>query len=46
MLTDEDIEEMNKQLDAESKEEPDEEESEPETAPQKFELKPVAGDKE
>jgi len=43
-LSDEDIEQMKKDIDGEQAEEPEEEEPEQEAPAQKFELKPVAGD--
>lgn len=48
-LSDEDIEDMNKDMDGESENEPENEEPQQQEAPpaaQKFELKPVAGDEQ
>ena len=49
MLSDEDIEQMNKDMAGEAEQEPEEEEEAPQqdqAPPQKFELKPVAGDEQ
>jgi hypothetical protein len=45
-LSDEDIEQMKKDIDGESENEPEEEEETPQASAQKFELKPVAGDEQ
>tara|TARA_B100000902_G_scaffold53232_2_gene59955 strand:+ start:8369 stop:9937 length:1569 start_codon:yes stop_codon:yes gene_type:complete len=44
MLSDEDIAKMEKEINGEAEEEPDEEEQQAQPAAQKFELKPVQGD--
>ena len=45
-LSDEDIEQMKKDIEGEEAEAPEEEEPEQQAPPQKFELKPVAGDEQ